>query len=1005
MTKKTIYVGTAANDGTGDDLRSAFQKVNDNFDELYIIANTNSTTAETVGAGEGIYKTKVGTSLKFKSIVAGTGITLTPGTDTLTVSSTISAPNTIGKIVASGGGEFNINLPNQTLNVVGQGSTVASISGSTLYLSTSFTISDDQTPTLGGDLNLDGYNIIGPGDVGTLANKIDSLYVNDIYVGTSLVQPGSVTVNGPITVYGNTQLAAVASGNITSSGTITAPNLVATTGISGLLTGSVNGNLRGNIYSDYDAQVKVLDTSGPNASFTGNVIGTLSGGFTGTLESPGLDLNGNDIFGQGKMELTGEFLSNVNPLIVNASFFQSSLDPLLYGPRLIDGANCAVFTVPNQQDYGFTESIRLRSLQVNGTQTLNVGTGIMFESVNTITDPLLPGLAPEYVFHGKAAIQTYTDPTFSDFVVQVRTADGLNTTSDVLIVSGNNQVHASGLSFNIGTISNRTSNIIDNVNTPVDIDVNLTTFTSTGKLVGMYLGGLATEGYKFPRERGVTGQVLTVPLTGNTLEWTTPAGGGGGGGVSYFASLLDGPGGYVAGSAGKLVRVKSTEDGLEFASNVTANVTGDLTGNASTATKLYTARTINGLSFDGTANITLVTDDIQEDGTPVNLWFTDARARSAINVAPALSLTYNSVTGEFNLAEDAAATASTLALRDASGGVTATTAYVDNLEGRVADITVNSTLNGAFDITTTGTISANNFVTTGTGDPTIQSAGSIVLDPTTYTDASLKRIVNVGTPTDNGDATTKLYVDTAVTAVSTASITQIPVTADLGGVKNIQKNATLNFVGGTNINTVSGTNSITINLDTELQNISVRGDLNVTAQGVGTGNVIAGAGYVKGGNVKIGGNAVTQTVSGQNLNLEPGTGGYVSVTGQFNLELGTYSVTGFDTITIPANSTPSDIDITTNVTFIRTLDWTGAEAALAYATIANGRDGQIKTIIIETRGVYGDALDTRPRHVVLNGNIEGASRSITIGATATTNNASATFIFLNNYWWRTARVD
>lgn len=1005
MTKKTIYVGTAANDGTGDDLRSAFQKVNDNFDELYVIANTNSTTAETVGSGEGIYKTKVGTSLKFKSILGGTGITLTPGTDTLTISSTVSEPNTIGKIVASGGGEFNINLPNQTLNVVGQGSTTSTISGSTLYLNTVFSIVDDPTPALGGDLNLDGNNILGPGDLGSLSNRIDSLYINDVYIGTSLVQPGSLTVQGPITVYGNTQLAAVNLTSITASGTITAPNLVATTGISGLLTGNVNGNLKGNIYSVYDPLVKVLDTENLNASFTGNVTGTLSGGFSGTLESPGLDLNGQTITGQGRVELTGNFLSSVNPLVVNASFFQASLDPLLFGPRLIDGANCAVFTVPNQEAYGFTESIRLRSIQVNGTQTLNVGTGIMFESVNTITDSGLPGLAPEYVYHGKAAMQTYTDPTFSDFVVQVRTADGLNTTSDVLVVSGNNQIHASALTFNIGTISNRISNIIDNVNTPIDIDINLTTFTSTGKLVGMYLGGLSTEGYKFPRTRGAFGQVLAAPLSGNTLEWVSVAGGGGGSGVSYFASLLDGPGGYPSGSAGKLVRVKSTEDGLEYANNVTANVTGDLTGNATTATTLQTARTINGVSFNGSANITLVTDNIQEDGSPVNLWFTDARARSAINVVPSLALTYNSSTGELDLAQDTLATADTLVLRDATGGVKATTAYVDNLEGRVTDITVNSTLNGAFDITTTGTISANNFVTTGTGDPTIQSAGSIVLEPTTFTDASLKRIANVGTPTSDGDATTKLYVDTAITTVSTASITQIPVTADLGGVKNIQKNATLNFVGGTNINTVSGTNTITINLDTELQNISVRGDLNVTAQGVGTGNIITSAGYVKGGNVKIAGNAVTQTVSGQNLNLEPGNGGYVSVTGQFNLEQGTYSVTGFDTITIPANSTPSAIDLTTNVTFVRTLDWTGSEAALAYATLDNGRDGQIKTIIIETRGVYGDALDTRPRHIVLNGNIEGASRSITIGATPTTNNASATFIFLNNYWWRTARVD
>ena len=35
MAKQTINIGTTPNDGTGDPLRSAFDKINDNFDELY----------------------------------------------------------------------------------------------------------------------------------------------------------------------------------------------------------------------------------------------------------------------------------------------------------------------------------------------------------------------------------------------------------------------------------------------------------------------------------------------------------------------------------------------------------------------------------------------------------------------------------------------------------------------------------------------------------------------------------------------------------------------------------------------------------------------------------------------------------------------------------------------------------------------------------------------------------------------------------------------------------
>lgn len=44
MAKQTINIGSAANDGTGDPIRTAFDKVNDNFNELYsagyITANT-----------------------------------------------------------------------------------------------------------------------------------------------------------------------------------------------------------------------------------------------------------------------------------------------------------------------------------------------------------------------------------------------------------------------------------------------------------------------------------------------------------------------------------------------------------------------------------------------------------------------------------------------------------------------------------------------------------------------------------------------------------------------------------------------------------------------------------------------------------------------------------------------------------------------------------------------------------------------------------------------------
>jgi hypothetical protein len=70
------------------------------------------------------------------------------------------------------------------------------------------------------------------------------------------------------------------------------------------------------------------------------------------------------------------------------------------------------------------------------------------------------------------------------------------------------------------------------------------------------------------------------------------------------ASYLSGGGGTISGSL--LITGTLGVTGLITATGgVSGNVTGNLTGNASTATALATARNINGVSFDGTANITV----------------------------------------------------------------------------------------------------------------------------------------------------------------------------------------------------------------------------------------------------------------------------------------------------------------------------------------------------------------------------------------------------------------
>jgi len=76
MTIQNINIGQFANDGTGDDLREAFRKINENFDELDL-REPEATTASNLGTGTAIFNAKVADDLQFKTLAAGDKIAIT----------------------------------------------------------------------------------------------------------------------------------------------------------------------------------------------------------------------------------------------------------------------------------------------------------------------------------------------------------------------------------------------------------------------------------------------------------------------------------------------------------------------------------------------------------------------------------------------------------------------------------------------------------------------------------------------------------------------------------------------------------------------------------------------------------------------------------------------------------------------------------------------------------------------------------------------------------------
>jgi len=152
---------------------------------------------------------------------------------------------------------------------------------------------------------------------------------------------------------------------------------------------------------------------------------------------------------------------------------------------------------------------------------------------------------------------------------------------------------------------------------------------------------------------------------------------------------------------GALNGTAATFSGAVTGGSFVGPLTGNVTGNASTATVLQTARTINGASFNGSANISFTTDATAEGAT--NLYFTNARARSAISVSGSLS--YNSGTGVISFTDAVTSVAGR------TGAITLATSDVTGLDTALAGklSTSGGSLSG--NLSVTGTITATGDIT------------------------------------------------------------------------------------------------------------------------------------------------------------------------------------------------------------------------------------------------------------------------------------------------------
>lgn len=306
---QTVNLGTYANSSTGDDLRTAFEKVNANFAFLDL---TSAVTADNIGAGARVFKEKLGDNLKLRTLVAGTGMTVVENSNDVTVTSVIditrdTAPQLGGNLVLGGfdvTGTGNVNITGSitstgdvavnggdltttaaTFNLVNATATTVNLAAAADFLNIGKTTG---LTTVAGELQVNDDVVIT--NDGRLKTTNSSAYVfnetaNYVFIGQNAVRVDLGSVNGIVglghdgevandftvlgTIYGNFDATQGTVDLLTVVNTLYANDI----SLSGNLSGNLVGNVTGNVTSTGASSFNTISATGVITGATvGNVI-------------------------------------------------------------------------------------------------------------------------------------------------------------------------------------------------------------------------------------------------------------------------------------------------------------------------------------------------------------------------------------------------------------------------------------------------------------------------------------------------------------------------------------------------------------------------------------------------------------------------------------------------------------------------------------------------------------------------------------------------------------
>jgi hypothetical protein len=246
MAYQALGLGSTANDGTGDDLRTGGDKINDNFVEIYTKLGDGSTlSSDTVAL--------------LTATQTMTNKTLTSPTISGTVTAATITTVTTGGIVGTGGA-LEVTPDNNILEIRGDGSSVEGQIKLNCHANSHGQTIKPQPHSA----NITNTMLLPAGASSTLV----SLVSTDTLTNKTLTAPtiASITNGGTVTIpSGADTLVARTSTDTLTNKTLTSPTITGTGAIAGVFTGNIDGIVGGNT----PAAVTGTAISGTSIAVTG----------------------------------------------------------------------------------------------------------------------------------------------------------------------------------------------------------------------------------------------------------------------------------------------------------------------------------------------------------------------------------------------------------------------------------------------------------------------------------------------------------------------------------------------------------------------------------------------------------------------------------------------------------------------------------------------------------------------------------------------------------------